>query len=168
MSVPNSYPELPEIAYKRTTVNMLDVIRHANSYKVYPLEVRRAAYCLFRNESANGEKGVNGNFAGIQADCGRWSGLKNAIATCVRVDSGRKARRFICFDEKTGYKDTFDFLCLKVRERGMFIGAPDVPNTTALTAAYLKKWVGRTMCVPNDAELHSWNSLYNDAKRYII
>lgn len=168
MSTPNSYPELPEIPYKRTTVEMNEVIRYANSLRTMPLEVRRMAYCMFRNESANGTKGVNNNYAGIQADCGRWSGLKGAIGTSVRIDSGNKLRRFICFSDETGYKDTFYLLCFKCQQRGMFIGAPDVPNTTALTSIYLKKWVGRSNTVPNVDELYSWNSLYNSALKNII
>ncbi len=123
---------------------------------------------IFRNESANGTKGVNGNFAGIQADCGKWSGLKNAIATSVRIDSGNKVRRFICFDEATGYKDTFLFLCFKVQSRGMFIGAPDVHNILGLTVSYLKRWVGRSNSMPNEDELKNWTSLYNSAKKYIV
>jgi hypothetical protein len=167
MAVKNFYPALPVIPYKRTSCKMEDVVRYANSLTSYTTEVKRMAYCMFRNESANGDKGVNGNYAGIQADCGLWSGLKGAVATSVRIDSGNKERRFICFDEKTGVQDTFNFLCFKVRQRGMFIGAVDVPNINALVSAYLEKWVGRTLKVPSQAELRNWTSLYNSAAKLI-
>ena len=167
MSAKNSYPNLPEVPYKRTTCSMIDVVKHANEIDIYSKEVKRAAYCMFRIESANGAKGVNGNFAGIQADCGLWTGLTGAIGTSVRIDSGNALRRFICFNEATGFKDTFNFLCYKVRQRGMFIGAPDVPNIHALTAAYIHLWVGRTKDVPTAEELKTWTSLYNSAAKLI-
>lgn len=167
MSTPNSYPELPELPFERTSVNMADVIAYANSVRTFPTEVKRMAYCMFRNESANGEKGVNNNYGGIQADCGRWSGMKNAVGTTVRKDSGSKVRRFICFSPETGYKDTFNLLCLKCQNRGIFIGAADTPNITALVARYLEKWVGRTYTVPNIDEITNWTNLYNSASKLI-
>lgn len=167
MSVKNYYPELPEIPYVKTKVDMKLVIDYANSISNYSTEVKRMAYCMFRNESANGAKGVNGNFAGIQADCGRWTGLEGAIATSVRIDSGKIVRRFICFNELEGYKKTFDFLCYKIKQRGMYIGALGVNNVKELTSVYLKKWVGRINSTPNGAELANWNSLYGFAKQLI-
>ena len=167
MATKNYYPQLPEIPYKRTTINMQVVIDYANSLSSYSTEIKRMAYCMFRNESGNGMKGVNGNFAGIQADCGLWSGLVGEIGTSVRIDSGGALRRFICFDEDKGYQRTFDFLCYKVNQRGMYIGAPEINNVTALTTIYLRKWVGRTNATPNIAEIANWTNLYNDAKQVI-
>ena len=167
MSVKNYYPELPEIPFKKTKVEMSKVIEYANELTEYSTEIKRVAYCMFRNESANGTKGVNGNYAGIQADNARWSGLEGAIATSVRIDSGKMIRRFICFDEVNGYKDTFKFLCYKVKQRGMYIGALGVSNIPELTTVYLKKWVGRINPTPNKAEIMNWESLYNSAKQFI-
>lgn len=166
MKVPNYYPELPEIPYERTTVGMEKLISYANN-SPYPLEVKRMAYCMFRNESANGTKGVNGNYAGIQADCGRWSGLKGANGTCLRIDSGKINRRFICFDIESGHEKTFDFLCFKVSSRQMFIGAPGVESLPELVKVYLVKWVGRKVN-PSKAEINNWHSLYMDACRDIV
>jgi hypothetical protein len=163
----NYYPELPEIPYKKTSVKMSDVIEYANSITEYPIEVKRMAYIMFRNESANGLKGVNNNYAGIQADNARWSGLKGAVATSVRIDSGKQLRRFICFDDASGYKDTFNFLCVKVQQRGMYIGAFGIREIDELVPAYLKKWVGRINTKPSIAELNNWKSLYRSAKEAI-
>jgi len=167
MATKNYYPQLPEIPYKKTIIGMDKVVEYANLLTDYSTEVKRMAYCMFRNESANGSKGVNGNFAGIQADCGLWSGLNGAIATSVRIDSGKVLRRFICFDEQEGYKRTFDFLCFKVKQRGMYIGAVGVNDIESLVSVYLQKWVGRVMHTPSHAELINWESLYNSAKQVI-
>ena len=166
MSTPNFYPRLPEIPYERTIVDMNLIIAHAKTLTEYSTEVKRMAYCMFRNESANGTKGVNNNYAGIQADCGLWSGMKNAVATSVRIDSGKKLRRFICFAPETGYKDTFEFLCFKVLQRKMYIGAPDVSDIKGLVRIYLEKWVGRKSN-PTAYELQNWSSLYESAKKHI-
>ena len=76
MSVKNYYPQLPEIPYQKTSIDMGAVVVHAKSMiGTYPKEVIRTAYCEFRMESGNGKDGVNNNYAGIQADCGVWEGL---------------------------------------------------------------------------------------------
>ena len=167
MGVKNFYPELPEIPFKKTKVEMAKVIEYANTLIEYPTEVKRMAYCMFRNESGNGSKGVNGNYAGIQADNARWTGLVGAIGTSVRIDSGKQVRRFICFDEVEGYKDTFKFLCMKVKSRGMYIGAFNVREIDELVQVYLAKWVGRIDSKPSKAELMNWESLYLNAKQVI-
>jgi len=167
MAVKNYYPELPEIPFKKTRVEMVKVVEYANSLTEYSTEVKRMAYCMFRNESANGSKGVNGNYAGIQADNARWTGLQGAIGTSVRMDSGKVVRRFICFDEVEGYKDTFKFLCMKVKSRGMHIGAYGIREMDELVEAYLGKWVGRINTKPSKYELMNWESLYKSAKEVI-
>ena len=132
MSVKNSYPELPEIAFKRTSVSMPEVVTFAKSLVgKYKVEAVRMAYAIFRNESSNGKKGVNNNYAGVQADVGRWTNLPgNPIATCVKVDSGNVNRRFLCFDAD-GYKICFELLCIKITSRKM-VTVDD----------YFAKWVG--------------------------
>lgn len=144
----NFYPELPEIAYQKTSVDMVKVIDFAKTLLGdYDIEFIRSAYAIFRNESANGSRGVNNNYAGIQADDARWSELPGTpIATCVKVDSGKKERRFLCFAED-GYKISFELLCIKCRTRGI---------VDAVT--YYKKWVGRAL-PPTTAEAKSFNSM---------
>lgn len=133
MSTNNFYPELPEIPYQKTAVEMPDVVIFAKSLiGKYSKEVVRMAYAVFRFESANGTKGVNHNYAGIQADNARWKGLPgNPVATCVKRDNGGNVRRFLCFDKDTGYKISFELICIKATERKMI---------TALD--YEQKWVG--------------------------
>ncbi len=132
MPVKNSYPELPEIPFQRTSVDMVKVIEFGKSLvPKYGVDAVKMAYVIFRNESLNGTKGVNNNYGGIQADVGRWKNLPGSpIATCTKVDSGGVLRRFLCFDEN-GYKVSFELAAVKAVERKMFT-AQD----------YLKKWVG--------------------------
>lgn len=164
MPVKNSYPHLPEIAFERTTIDMKVVRAYACS-KVgeYTREVVRMAYCIFYNESAAGLKGVNNNYAGIQADCGRWTGLKGEKATCVKKDSGGAIRRFICFGSD-GHQNTFDLLLYACKRRGMYIGAIGITDWNTLGTAYLNKWVGRKAL---QAE-RSFKILYETATRHIV
>lgn len=154
MSVKNSYPELPEIHFKRTSVEMALVIIFAKSLiSKYQKEHLRMAYAIFRNESANGSRGVNNNFGGIQGDCGRWKNLpSNPIATSVKVDSGGVARRFLCFNESDGYKVSFELFCIKARDRNM------VTSTD-----YFAKWVSNPN--PSFAAIQSFNNLLNSGAK---
>lgn len=140
MSAKNSYPELPVIPYKKTTVEMPIVVLFAKSLVAkYGAVYVRMAYAIFRNESANGLKGVNNNYGGIQADVGKWTNIPGKpIATCVKVDSGGVERRFLCFNDD-GYKISFELFCIKAKERNM---------TTTLD--YYKKWVGKTKVTEED------------------
>lgn len=144
MSVKNSYPELKEVAYQKTSCSMQLIVNAANELKTgkYPKEVCRMAYVIFRNESGNGTSGVNNNYIGCQADVGRWSGLSmvNVVGTCTRVDNAGDLRRFIAFNDK-GAISCFEFLCYKVFERQMYIGANGVNTTEDLYNVYQSKWV---------------------------
>lgn len=163
MPIKNSYPGLPEIAYERTAIDMKLVAAYAISLVGrYNREVIKMAFCIFLNESARGTKGVNNNYAGIQADCGRWSGLTGEIGTSVRRDSGGVIRRFICFGPE-GYKDTLNLLAYACNRRGMYIGAAGVRDTNSLGVAYLTKWVGRKALVADSG----FDSLYREASRII-
>jgi hypothetical protein len=143
MSIKNYYPQFPEIPYQRTSVDMPTVVAFAKSLVgKYPKEVVRMAYCIFRNESANGKSGVNNNYGGIQADNAKWEGLdlSNVIGTSIKVDGAGDTRRFICFNEN-GYQACFEFLCFKVQQRGMFIGSAGIADSNDLYNIYQKKWV---------------------------
>lgn len=155
MSVKNSYPELPEISFQRTKCDMNNIIAFAKTLiPKYSLDTVRMAYAIFRNESANGTKGVNNNYAGVQADVGRWKNLPgDPIATCVKIDSGGDNRRFLCFGED-GYKICFELLCVKITSRKM-----------VTVQDYFDKWVGN----PNATGEHKKNfqSLLNSAAKVI-
>ncbi len=167
MSTQNFYPQFPEIPYKHTEVEMPNVVIFAKSLMLkYGIEVVRTAYCMFRNESANGKAGVNDNYCGIQADNAAWEGLdlSNVTGTCVRVDSGGDTRRFICFN-KDGYKTCFDFTCYKVKQRGIYLGAPGISSPDNLAISYLMKWVGVSYktAIGKVAEIANFKSLYNSS-----
>lgn len=155
MEVKNFYPELPEIEYQSTSVSMNDVVYFARTLlQAYSQLYVRAAYAIFRNESANGVRGVNNNYAGIQADDARWENLPGQpIGTCVKFDSGKVERRFLCFGED-GYKISFELLCIKCQQRG--IGS---------AADYFKKWVGKTKWTVS--EENNFNSMINQAAKLL-
>ena len=150
--IKNSYPELQEIAYLKTKIEMPDVVIFAKSLVgKYSKEAVRMAYAIFRFESANGSKGVNNNYAGIQADVGRWKNLPgNPVATCVKSDVANNMRRFLCFDKEDGHKITFELLCIKATERYI-----------VTSMDYQKKWVGRT--TPSQVALKNFQSVLTHA-----
>jgi hypothetical protein len=154
--VKNYYPEVPEIPYERTIIEMPDVAVFARSLVgKYSKDAVRMAYAIFRNESANGTRGVNNNYAGIQADNARWSKLPGEpIGTCVKVDSGKVSRRFLCFSKEDGYKICFELLCIKATDRNMYT-AHD----------YIQKWVGKEN--PQATEVNWFNILLSQSSKTI-
>jgi hypothetical protein len=152
--VKNSYPELPEMSFKRTSVEMPIVVVYAKSLiGEFNIEYVRMAYAIFRNESANGSRGVNNNYGGIQGDVGRWKSMPcNAIGTCVKKDSGGIVRRFLCFSDEDGYKVSFRLFCIKAVERNMFDAK-----------GYFEKWVGKTDYTAT--EYGNFESLLKSAKQ---
>lgn len=151
----NLYPELPEIPYQRTSVAMPLVVAFAKTMvEKYSQLYVRIAYAIFRNESANGIKGVNNNYAGIQADNARWTNLPGTpIGTCVKIDSGHVERRFLCFGDD-GYKISFELLCIKCEQR-------EIKDP----AGYFTKWVGKKSWSPE--EFNSFQSMINQAVKLI-
>jgi hypothetical protein len=146
-NVHNAYPELPELSFARTTLAVMDVVRYMLATKA-SVDVKRAAYVIFRNESAAGQKGINNNYIGLQADGARqdekWTPL--FAGTCVhRENMTGKWRRFICFNDWTG---CVDILSDKVAKRGLFVGGYAHPyakmqiNTSDdWPLAYWREWV---------------------------
>lgn len=116
----------------------------------YSEDTLAMAYAIFRNESANGLKGVNNNYAGIQADVGRWDNLPGKpIATSVKVDNAGDGRRFLCFDAAEGYRISFELLCIKVQQREM-----------ATVQDYFDKWVSNSKEETDEAKA-DFSSLLN-------
>jgi hypothetical protein len=155
--IKNSYPELPVIAFRRTTVEMPMVVVFAKSLQQkYLKETLIMAYAIFRNESGNGMYGVNNNYAGIQADCGRWRHLPgNPEATCIKKDNGGAMRRFLCFSNADGYKISFELLCIKITERNM-----------STADDYFSKWVGNGKPAA-DARKNFESLLHSGAKIFV-
>lgn len=166
----NAYPELPELQYQKTSIEMALAIAHIRAAAV-PVEVKRAAYIYFRIESGNGLKGVNNNYAGIQADGARWPEEYDRMisGTCIKNENGTgKPRRFICF---RSWKDSLDFTMTNAQRRGMFIGGEtwrytrmQVTTAVMLCRAYRSEWVtGDPKYRPTSQELKDFESMYRQA-----
>lgn len=169
MTPANFYPDFPEVPYKKTTVQMPLVVTYARSLVgEYLKEVVRTAYCVFRNEGANGNAGVNDNYIGLQGDNAVWSGLdmSHVVGTVVKKDSGNVLRRFIAFDAD-GYQDCFKLLCDKMQERGVYLGGTThmFTNVTIntpedLAKAYCSEWSRQE---PTTANINNFESLYRSS-----
>ena len=171
--VKNAYPELPEVDYKKTITSMPFVITYLKTLN-YPIEVKRATYSIFRIESGNGQKGVNWNFCGIQADGARLGGSFDALvkATCIEPENMTKnARRFCCFDD---FRPSIDYLAAKVFQRGLYIGGDTskdryshdhfIADADELDLAYVQEWVeGDAHAVPSEDDKSMMRSIYKSS-----
>ena len=168
----NYYPKLPQLPFKKTTVLMDLVIKYLQSLAI-DREVKRSCYVVFRNESANGNKGINNNYIGFQADSGRWDAAydKYFTGTCIKAENGtNKQRIFLCFNR---WQDSVDILADKLKARGMYVGGTTskitkmaVVDKETLAAAYLKEWVkGQASYQPTNTEISNFVSMYNQAAK---
>lgn len=170
MSVKNAYPELPEIPYKKTNVEMGLVVAFIQR-TYFHVNVKRAAYVYFRNESGNGRSGVNNNYAGIQADGGRWLNDQDFAGTCVTPENKTgKKRRFVTFN---AWEDSVMFTLNTAQRRGMYISGETtivsklkVRTITDLVQAYKREWVtGNPKYVPASDEVAAFASMYRQAEK---
>lgn len=171
-TVHNAYPELPLLPFTRTSVAMNDVISYLSNAAVSTV-VKRAAYVIFRNESGGGQKGINNNYIGLQADGGRladkWT--PSIAGTCVHAENmtGR-LRRFVCLRD---WKTCIDILAEKIDTRGLYVGGFAHPyakmqiNTDDdWPLAYRREWVmGDSSAQISDTDKRSLLSQYADAVR---
>lgn len=171
----NYYPEKPEIPYKKTRVEMSLVIAYLQK-AIAPAEHKRAAYIMFRNESANGASGLNNNYAGIQADSGRWPAIYNnhIIGVVTKTENGTgKIRLFCAFADFT---TSIDFLLERVNARGLYVGGhthkiTNVAITSAadLAVAYKREWVkGNALYNPTVDEKNAFLSMYRQAAKLFV
>jgi len=171
----NAYPELPQLAFQRTTVAMPDVVASLNAQQV-DTEVKRAGYVMFRNESGNGSKGVNNNYVGAQADSGRWpeelTPSFSGTVTTTENATGRE-RIFLAFSDVDG---CIAFLMNRVSSRGLFVGGTthkvltmQVASANDLAVAYHREWVtGSATSNPSPDEVASFLSMYRQATTLIV
>lgn len=172
----NFYSEKPVIKFFTAAIEMGEII---NAIKLlnYPAEVKRTAYIIIRNETANGKSVINGtNVAGVQSDSGRWDAKfdKSIIATCLK-DENRTGneRGFVVFDTLA---NGIAFLCEKVQVRGLFVGGTThkitsivVKNETDLAVAYNREWVtGQANYIPTKDEVSNFVSMYKQAARIFV
>lgn len=171
----NSYPELPEVKYQKTTIEMDAVVDYIQTLQV-PAEVKRSAYIMFRNESANGKSGLNNNYAGVQADSGRWPGKWDDVitGTVTKTENGTgKVRLFVAF---RSWHDSIDFLIDRVQDRGLYVGGyarliakMNITTSTELAIAYKKDWVtGLRGYKPSEQEVANFLSMYRQAVKIFI
>jgi len=169
----NAYPEKPMVPYKKTSVEMPVVIGYLQGLSV-DKEIKRMAYIMFRNESGNGNSGINNNYCGFQADSGRWAAIHDdkIVGVVQKVENGTgKTRLFLAFNDVGG---CLDMLLERVQGRGLYIGgnthkitnmAINSPND--LGRAYKKEWVsGSAKIEPSTTELNNFLSMYNQATKY--
>lgn len=167
----NAYPEKPLVPYQKTKVEMPLVIKYIASMSI-PTEVKRAVYIFFRNESMNGQKGVNHNYAGIQADSGRWQKTYDPmIVGVVRLKENQTGRErlFCAFRDFTA---SVDFLAGRLQARGLYVGGTThkivtmhVTDETALARAYYKEWVkGSAAAEPGEQAQKNFLSMYRQAE----
>ena len=167
-NIANFYPELPEVQYQKTTVEMGAFIETLKSYNI-PVAVKIAAYVMFRNESANGKSGINNNYLGVQADNARWPAFMDASVNGTVVLPERMTghdRRFLSF---TSFKGNIDFLIDRVTNRGLYVGGSGkykIDNAADWVSAYWKSWVtGNANAVPPPDEKAGLLSMYGQGER---
>lgn len=174
MAVVNAYSEKLLLPYKKTVVKMDDVIECLDKLQA-DTEVKRAAYVMFRNESANGTCGINENYTGIQADSGRWPAEFDKIITGVVRKKENKGiiRYFVAFENVNG---NLDMLINRVAKRGLYIGGAthkiwpqQINDSTTLARAYYKEWCkGNIAAEPSDLEVANFNSMYRQATQLFL
>lgn len=172
MSVKNAYHELKEVPYQKTTLDENQVIQYINSLK-FPVEIKRATYIFFLNESAHGKAGVNNNYGGIQADGARWASVWDSkiVATTVTPETMTgKQRRFCVFDK---WQSSIDLLLNRIQSRGIYIGGHahpyanmDVKTVEDFAKAYWQEWVRGDKSLPSASEVEDIIGLYNKAVNY--
>ena len=176
MSSPrNFYPEKPIVPYHRSSVEMSLV----NSYlkgKNISNELKRAAWIWFRFESASGQRGINNNYAGIQADSGRWQPIyDDKIIGVVRLKENQtgKERLFCAFNDFTA---SLDFLIGRLQARGLYVGGTThkiltmkINTPTDLARAYEKEWVkGLAKAEPSQEKINNFLTMYNQASKLFV
>jgi hypothetical protein len=145
--VRNAYPELPELKFARTSVPMKDVVAYLEKAAA-TAAIKRATYVIFRNESGSGEKGINNNYIGLQADGNRLANkwTSSFSGTCVRNENMTgKPRRFVCFKD---WSTSIDILTERLNTRGLYVGGyarpyanMQVNSAEDWVLAYWREWV---------------------------
>lgn len=171
----NFYPEKPIVPYQRTQVEMFKVIAYLQSASANK-EIKRMAYIMFRNESANGKSGICNNYCGFQADSGRWNAIHDnkIVGVAKKVENGTgKERLFLAFSDVGG---CLEMLLERVQGRGLYVGGTThkiwkttIDTSTQLARAYKKEWVtGSINAEPTQEEVGNFLSMYNQASKLFI
>lgn len=167
----NFYSEFPVLPYQKTSVVMPEVVVYIKSLEI-PAPLKIAVYVCFRNESANGAKGVNWNFIGMQSDSGKWDAYidQYVVGTCVREENSTgKVRGFLCFSK---WQDSIDILAVKLKERGLYVGGTThvvtrmyIHSPEEWAVAYHREWVtGRAKAIPPTSDRIGLVSMYKQGE----
>jgi hypothetical protein len=150
---------------------MNEVIKYIQSLTV-PVEIKRAAYVIFRNESANGKSGINNNYAGVQCDSARWGEpLDSQIVGTVIKNENQTGRQRI-FAAFRDFKGSVDFLVDRVGKRGLYVGGIthkiakiEVKTPQDFVRAYVVEWVtGDPLAHPSNEQMANLLSMYKQAQ----
>jgi len=169
-----AYPLLPQLPYKKTSIDMDSVIAYIKTLAL-PLEVKRATYVIGRNESANGHNGVCFNMIGLQSDGDKFPNKYSVhfVGFCIEKENlTGKQRGFLCFEK---WQSSFDILSDEILNRGLYVGGklhePMYCSFTDVTEAnfcqaYEDLWVyGNKDYKPTKIEVSDFTSMYNQAKK---
>lgn len=170
----NYYSEFPQLQFEQTKIDMAKVIQIIEDLK-FELSIKRAVYVKFRIESANGTKGINNNYFGLQADSGRWPAQYDMyIAGTVTKNENQtnKERIFLAFRYVS---DCIAMVSHIVKDRGLYIGGMPhkfhkfpIKDSTDWVVAYMREWVrGDANYYPDLATLSRIKSICEDAEKYI-
>jgi len=175
----NDYPELSELQYVQTNIDR-DYARSYLEKANYSAEIITAALTLMRVESSL-INGVNNNYCGIQADCGRWIGYngwaKNGKFAGVVHKSEKttgRLRWYLAFDS---FESCADFVLDRVKSRGVYFGGFAIPHALvwinsidSFATAYYKEWVeGSSKLQSAVQDYDNYNdlvSIYNQEYKY--
>lgn len=173
MSVKNFYPEKPIVNFFTTKVEMGVIIANIKSLN-YPIEVKRSAYIVIRNETGNGRSVINGtNVCGAQSDSGRWPSIWDSTidGVCIKNENMTgKERAFVVF--KT-LADGLNFTAAQIQRKGIFIGENvigkyykgDVKTPEDLAVCYYNEWVMGNSDMPSEQFIKDFTSMYNQSAK---
>jgi hypothetical protein len=176
MMVKNYYPEKPIIAFYKKQIEMGAIVSVLKTVP-YSAEIKRTAYVIIRNETANGKSVIGGtNVSGVQSDGGRWPSKWDGkiVAICEKKENGTgKMRGFVIFDS---LESGISFLCDRIQFKGLFIGEQvngkyhkgDVTTPEELADAYQDEWVKGYDHHTTAIESKNFVSMYNQAKAIFI
>jgi hypothetical protein len=176
--IKNAYPELPKLPYKATQLKTNDVVSYLLAKRgSVKMEVLRASYVLFCNESGHGYHGINNNYFGLQADGARLpisQSLENNITgtTIEEENMTSHARRFVCFLD---WRDSFLVAFEMLANRGLYIGGnphpyskmPTISSPQDLAVAYFREWVIGDNKNPTEGFVKAIAQIYKEAQTYI-
>lgn len=171
----NAYPEKQIVPYKKTSIEMPEVVIYMKNLAA-DREVKRAAYVMFRMESGNGQRGINNNYIGAQADSGRWADKwdQHIVGVVQKGESMTGNQRlFIALDS---FATSIALLIDRVERRGLYVGGitwkvitMEVESSEDFAQAYYKEWVtGDPNAIMPESDERDIKSMYTQAEKIFL